>query len=86
MKRKIAANALYMGGILALVGAVGCGGGIENAASGWAVLGWCGMGLALMAGAVALWVLGERVEHPQRRKVHQAPRAAVRPPHKRRAG
>ena len=77
MKKKLKANAYYMGSILLGVGMLVCASGIEHS-EGLAMFGW--LAAALVLGSVALWLAAKGLvaEQPDEgRKVHKAPTGTV---------
>ena len=64
MKKKITGNVLSAGAIVLGLAAAGCGGAIENAANGWAMLGWTMISLALGGVALILAALGISAGQP----------------------
>lgn len=54
MKKKITGNVLSAGAIVLGLTAAGCGGAIENAANGWAMLGYTLLAIVLGCAALAL--------------------------------
>ena len=74
MKKKITGRVLSAGAIVLGLAAVGCGGAIENAANGWAMLGYTLLAIVLGCAALALAGLGlvaEQRKEPQ--KIHKVP-------------
>lgn len=67
MKKKLKANAYYMGAMLLGVAALLCAAGIENSTNGWAMLGWT---------CAALGLVTEQ-QLDKSRKVHRAPTRTV---------
>lgn len=87
MRKKIAVNALYVSGISAFVASIGCGGAIEQASSGWCMVGWLAAGLLFLALSAVLMVAGRQMEaSPEHTKIHKDNPAAVKPGRGRRAG
>lgn len=84
--RKAAATLLYTGGIAAFVAVAGCGGAVEQAASGWEMAAWVALAVGFLGLSAVLLHLGLEVEMPRPKKVHQPPQGAVKPPRSRRAG
>jgi len=80
MKKKLKANAYYMGSILLGVGVLVCASGIEHS-EGWAMFGWLAAALVLGGVALGLAALGLVAEQQpdEGRKVHQPPRNTVAP-------
>lgn len=78
MKKKLKANAYYMGSILLGVGVLGCASGIEHS-EGWAMFGWLAAALVLGGVALGLAALGLVAEQQpdEGRKVHKAPTGTV---------
>lgn len=78
MKKKLKANAYYMGSILLGVGVLVCASGIEHS-KGWAMFGW--LAAALVLGGVALGLAAKGLVAEQQsdegRKVHKAPAGTV---------
>lgn len=78
MKKKLKANAYYMGSILLGVGMLVCASGIEHS-EGWAMFGW--LAAALVLGGVALGLAAKGLVAEQqpdkRRKAHKAPTGTV---------
>lgn len=62
MKKKITGSVLSAGAIVLGLAAAGCGGAIENAADGWAMLGYTLLAIVLGCAALALAGLGLVVE------------------------
>lgn len=58
MKKKITGSVLHAGAIVLGLAAAGCGGAIENAADGWAMLGYTLLAIVLGCAALALAGLG----------------------------
>lgn len=58
MEKKITGSVLSAGAIVLGLAAVGCGGAIENAANGWAMLGYTLLAIVLGCAALALAGLG----------------------------
>lgn len=58
MKKKITGSVLSAGAIVLGLAAAGCGGAIENAANGWAMLGYTLLAIVLGCAALALAGLG----------------------------
>ena len=54
MKKRITGSVLSAGAIVLGLAAVGCGGAIENAANGWAMLGYTLLAIVLGCAALAL--------------------------------
>lgn len=68
MKKKITGSVLSAGAIVLGLAAAGCGGAIENAADGWAMLGYTLLAIVLGCAALALAGLGlvaEQRKEPQ---------------------
>ena len=83
MKKKITGNVLSAGAIVLGLAAAGCGGAIENAANGWAMLGYTLLAIVLGCAALALAGLGlvaEQRKEPQ--KIHKVPENAVTTSHR----
>ena len=59
MKKKITGSVLSAGAIVLGLAAAGCGGAIENAANGWAMLGYTLLAIVLGCAALALAGLGD---------------------------
>lgn len=80
MKKKITGSVLSAGAIVLGLAAVGCGGAIENAADGWAMLGYTLLAIVLGCAALALAGLGlvvaEQRKEPQ--KIHKVPENTVK--------
>lgn len=79
MKKKITGSVLSAGAIVLGLAAVGCGGAIENAANGWAMLGYTLLAIVLGCAALALAGLGlvaEQRKEPQ--KIHKVPENTVK--------
>nr|DAL14706.1 MAG TPA_asm: hypothetical protein [Caudoviricetes sp.] len=78
MKKKLKANAYYMGSILLGVGVLVCASGIEHS-EGWAMFGWLAAALVLGGVALGLAALGLVAEQQpdEGRKVHKAPTGTV---------
>lgn len=78
MKKKLKANAYYMGSILLGVGVLVCASGIEHS-EGRAMFGW--LVAALVLGGVALWLAAKGLVTEQQpdegQKVHKAPTSTV---------
>lgn len=73
MKKKITGSVLHAGAIVLGLAAAGCGGAIENAADGWAMLGYTLLAIVLGCAALALAGLGLVVEqHPDRRRIDRS--------------
>lgn len=81
MKKKLKANAYYVGAIMMGVAALLCAAGIEKSTNGWAMLGWTCAALAMGSVGVVLAALGLVTEQQldKSRKVHQPPRNTVTP-------
>ena len=78
MKKKITGSVLSAGAIVLGLAAAGCGGAIENAANGWAMLGYTLLAIVLGCAALALAGLGlvaEQRKEPQ--KIHKVPENTV---------
>lgn len=58
MKKKITGSVLSAGAIVLGLAAAGCGGAIENAANGWAMLGYTLLAIVLGCAALVLAGLG----------------------------
>lgn len=90
MKKKLKANAYYVGAIMMGVAALLCAAGIEKSTNGWAMLGWTCAALAMGSVGVVLAALGIVTEQQpdEGRKVHRAPTRTVSAGHSggRRAG
>lgn len=72
MKKKITGSVLSAGAIVLGLAAAGCGGAIETAADGWAMLGYTLLAIVLGCAALALAGLGlvvEQRKEPQ--KIHE---------------
>lgn len=78
MKKKLTANAYYMGSILLGVGVLLCASGIEHSV-GWAMFGWLAAALVMGGVALGLAALGLVAEQQpdDGRKVHKKPAGAV---------
>lgn len=79
MKKKITGSVLSAGAIVLGLAAAGCGGAIENAANGWAMLGYTLLAILLGCAALALAGLGlvaEQRKEPQ--KIHKVPENTVK--------
>ena len=79
MKKRITGSVLSAGAIVLGLAAVGCGGAIENAANGWAMLGYTLLAIVLGCAALALAGLGlvvEQRKEPQ--KIHKVPENTVK--------
>lgn len=79
MKKKITGSVLSAGAIVLGLAAAGCGGAIENAANGWAMLGYTLLAIELGCAALALAGLGlvvEQRKEPQ--KIHKVPENTVK--------
>ena len=78
MKKKLTANAYYMGSIMLGVGVLLCASGIENSV-GWAMFGWLAAALVMGGVALGLAALGLVTEQQpdEDRKVHKAPTGTV---------
>lgn len=79
MKKKITGSVLSAGAIVLGLAAAGCGGAIENAANGWAMLGYTLLAIVLGCAALALAGLGlvaEQRKEPQ--KIHKVPENTVK--------
>lgn len=78
MKKKLKANAYYMGSILLGVGMLVCASGIEHS-EGLVMFGW--LAAALVLGSVALGLAGKGLVAEQQpdegQKVHKAPTGTV---------
>ena len=79
MKKKLKANAYYMGAMLLGVAALLCAAGIENSTNGWAMLEWTCAALAMGSVGVVLAALGLVTEQQpdKNRKLHRAPTRTV---------
>lgn len=79
MKKKLKANAYYVGAIMMGVAALLCAAGIEKSTNGWAMLGWTCAALAMGSVGVVLAALGLVTEQQpdEGRKVHKAPTGTV---------
>lgn len=83
MKKKITGSVLSAGAIVLGLAAAGCGGAIENAANGWAMLGYTLLAIVLGCAALALAGLGlveEQRKEPQ--KIHKVPENMVTTSHR----
>ena len=83
MKKRITGSVLSAGAIVLGLAAVGCGGAIENAANGWAMLGYTLLAIVLGCAALALAGLGlvaEQRKEPQ--KIHKVPENTVTTSHR----
>lgn len=72
-------SVLSAGAIVLGLAAAGCGGAIENAANGWAMLGYTLLAIVLGCAALALAGLGlaaEQRKEPQ--KIHKVPENTVK--------
>lgn len=83
MKKKITGSVLSAGAIVLGLAAAGCGGAIENAANGWAMLGYTLLAILLGCAALALAGLGlvaEQRKEPQKepQKIHKVPENTVK--------
>ena len=83
MKKKITGRVLSAGAIVLGLAAAGCGGAIENAANGWAMLGYTLLAIVLGCAALALAGLGlvaEPRKEPQKepQKIHKVPENTVK--------
>lgn len=78
MKKKLTANAYYMGSILLGVGVLLCASGIENSV-GWATFGWLAAALVMGGVALGLAALGLVAEQQpdDGQKVHKKPAGTV---------
>lgn len=79
MKKKITGSVLSAGAIVLGLAAAGCGGAIETAADGWAMLGYTLLAIVLGCAALALAGLGlvvEQRKEPQ--KIHKVPENTVK--------
>ena len=79
MKKKVTGNVMSAGAIVLGLAAAGCGGAIENAANGWAMLGYTMLAIVLGCAALALAGLGlvaEQRKEPQ--KIHKVPENTVK--------
>lgn len=78
MKKKLKANAYYMGSILLGVGMLVCASGIEHS-EGLVMFGWLAAALVLGGVALGLAALGLVTEQQpdKRRKAHKAPTGTV---------
>lgn len=78
MKKKLKANAYYMGSILLGVGVLVCASGIEHS-EGWAMFGWLAAALVMGCVALGLAALGLVTEQQpdEGRKVHKKPAGTV---------
>ena len=79
MKKKITGRVLSAGAIVLGLAAAGCGGAIENAENGWAMLGYTLLAIVLGCAALALAGLGlvvEQRKEPQ--KIHKVPENTVK--------
>lgn len=78
MKKKLTANAYYMGSILLGVGVLLCASGIEHSA-GWAMFGWLAAALVMGGVALGLAALGLVAEQQpdEGLKVHKKPTGTV---------
>lgn len=79
MKKKLKANAYYVGAIMMGVAALLCAAGIENSTNGWAMLGWTCAALAMGSVGVVLAALGLVTEQQpdKNQKVHKKPAGTV---------
>ena len=78
-EKKITGSVLSAGAIVLGLAAAGCGGAIENAANGWAMLGYTLLAIVLGCAALALAGLGlvaEQRKEPQ--KIHKVPENTVK--------
>ena len=82
MKKKITGSVLSLGAIVLGLAAVGCGGAIENAATGWEMLGYTLLAIVLVCVALALAGLGltENQSAEKGKKIHRAPEKTVKKP------
>ena len=79
MKKKITGSVLSAGAIVLGLAAAGCGGAIENAADGWAMLGYTLLAIVLGCAALALAGLGLVVEQrKESQKIHKVPENTVK--------
>lgn len=79
MKKKITGNVLSAGAIVLGLAAAGCGGAIENAADGWAMLGYTLLAIVLGCAALALAGLGLVAEQrKEQQKIHKVPENTVK--------
>ena len=78
MKKKLKANAYYMGSILLGVGVLVCASGIEHS-EGWVMVGWLAAALVLGGVALGLAALGLVAEQQPDggQKGHKAPTGTV---------
>ena len=79
MKKGITGSVLSAGAIVLGLAAAGCGGAIENAENGWAMLGYTLLAIVLGCAALALAGLGlvaEQRKEPQ--KIHKVPENTVK--------
>ena len=83
MKKKLTANAYYMGSILLGVGVLVCASGIEHSV-GWAMFGWLAAALVMGGVALGLAALGLVAEQQpdEGRKVHKKPAGTVTAGHR----
>lgn len=86
MKKKLTANALYIGAMVLAVGSLGCASGVENSVNGWAALGWTGAALVLGALSIVLAALGVVAEAPKSQKVHTKQKNTVQAARSRKKG
>ena len=78
MKKKWMANVYYTCSMVVAIGAVGCGGAIENSPDGWTSLAWTCAAILMGGFAVALAALGVVSEAPENQKVHKKQKNTVK--------
>ena len=86
MKKKWKANLYYTCSMAVAIGAVGCGGAIENSPDGWTSLAWTCAAILMGGFAVVLAALGVVSEAPESQKVHKKQKNTVKPGSGRKAG
>ena len=87
MKRKLTANALYMGAIALAISSAGCGSAIENSENGWVALVWAGVAVVLCGLSVVVAALGVLAERPKPKKsIHGKPEKTITAGKNRRKG
>ena len=86
MKKKWKANIYYTCSMVVAIGAVGCGGAIENSPNGWTSLAWTCAAILMGWFAVALAALGVVSEAQENQKVHKKQKNTVKPGNGRKAG